>query len=234
MNRITKPTLLALAASGAITVGGLSLAGVGSAASTDRAASSGVAATPTDPTDPTDPATPVTVGDTGTVDPTTDPAAAPALPMDADRQPGRGRPGEGRHGGDCEPGQDGADHGADRRGGVMVDAVAVAEAIGIDVADLRTALADGQTIAEVATANGVEADAVVDAIVAVRAERLADAVANGRLTQEEAHARLAEQTATIEARVNGTDDATTIDDATTVDSAATTVDSAPVTEETTA
>ncbi|HET6954585.1 MAG TPA: hypothetical protein VFI47_29745 [Acidimicrobiales bacterium] len=48
----------------------------------------------------------------------------------------------------------------------------VAETIGIPVADLRAALRDGQSIAEVAEAHGVEPQAVVDALVARSTRRI--------------------------------------------------------------
>jgi len=48
----------------------------------------------------------------------------------------------------------------------------VAEVIGISVDDLRTALADGQSIAEVAEANGVDRQDVVDALVEEAMARL--------------------------------------------------------------
>ena len=65
-------------------------------------------------------------------------------------------------------------------------------AIGIEVDALREALRNGQTIAEVAEANGVEVQAVVDALVADAIARIDEAVANGRLTQEEADEKKAE------------------------------------------
>lgn len=48
----------------------------------------------------------------------------------------------------------------------------VAEVIGISVDELRAALADGQSIAEVAEANGVDRQAVIDALVAEAMARL--------------------------------------------------------------
>lgn len=48
----------------------------------------------------------------------------------------------------------------------------VAEAIGISVEDLRAALADGSSIADIATANGVDPDDVVEALVAEATARL--------------------------------------------------------------
>ena len=78
-----------------------------------------------------------------------------------------------------------------------------AQAIGIEVDALREALRDGQTIAEVAQANDVEVQAVVDAIVADISARIDEGVANGRLTEEEADEKKAELPERVTARVNG-------------------------------
>jgi hypothetical protein len=80
---------------------------------------------------------------------------------------------------------------------------AAAEAIGIEVDALREALQGGQTIAEVAEANGVAGDDVVAAMVADAEERLAQAVADGRITQEQADERTADLESRITALVNG-------------------------------
>ena len=53
----------------------------------------------------------------------------------------------------------------------------VAEAIGIEVDELQEALADGQTIAEAAEANGADVDAVVDSLVAAATERVEEMLA---------------------------------------------------------
>ena len=74
---------------------------------------------------------------------------------------------------------------------------AAAEAIGIEVEDLRTALADGQTIAEVAEANGVAVEDVIAAMVTEAQEQLAAAVADGRIDQDRAD----EISATLEERI---------------------------------
>ncbi len=73
-----------------------------------------------------------------------------------------------------------------------------AEVIGIPPSELVTQLVDGSTIAEVAEANGVDPQAVIDALVAKAEVRLAAAVEDGRITQEVADERLvkAEQVAT--------------------------------------
>lgn len=82
---------------------------------------------------------------------------------------------------------------------------AAAEALGMTRDELREALRSGQTIADIASEKGVELQTVVDAMVASAEERLAEKVADGTLTQEEADARLAEITETINDRVNGTE-----------------------------
>lgn len=61
-----------------------------------------------------------------------------------------------------------------------------ASTIGVTVEDLRAALEAGQSIADVATAHGVEPQAVIDAMVADARANLADKVADGDLTQEQA------------------------------------------------
>ena len=66
-----------------------------------------------------------------------------------------------------------------------------AEAIGIEVADLRAALEDGQTPAEVAEANDVSRADLVDAIVADITDHIEQGVEDGDLTQAEADERLA-------------------------------------------
>lgn len=67
----------------------------------------------------------------------------------------------------------------------------LAEVLGVSTGELRDALADGRSIADVAEANGVELQAVIDALVAEANERIDDAVADGHLTAEQADARKA-------------------------------------------
>jgi hypothetical protein len=80
---------------------------------------------------------------------------------------------------------------------------AAAGAIGVTVVELGEALRDGSTIAEVAAANGVEAQAVIDAMVAELETHLAEAVADGRKTQAQADEILANASERITAVVNG-------------------------------
>ncbi len=66
----------------------------------------------------------------------------------------------------------------------------VAEMLGMDEAAVREALVDGESVAALAETAGVPLDDVVDALLAEAEERLAQAVADGRLTQDEAAAHL--------------------------------------------
>ena len=67
----------------------------------------------------------------------------------------------------------------------------LADVIGISTDDLRAALRDGQTLAQVAETNGVDPQQVVDVLVANGTERLDAAVAAGRIDQATADERKA-------------------------------------------
>jgi hypothetical protein len=90
-----------------------------------------------------------------------------------------------------------------RRGHFGAGLDAAAEAIGIESEELRAALRDGSTIAEVAEANDVDVETVVDALVADAEAHLDEAVEDGRLSEEEATERKADLPERIEALVNG-------------------------------
>ncbi len=100
------------------------------------------------------------------------------------------------------PGTPAASPGADTekpdgRGGfghneAVSDTSVVAKAIGISEADLKTALAGGQTVADVAKAHNVPLQTVIDALVADGTSELAAQVANGSITQAQADAEKAE------------------------------------------
>jgi hypothetical protein len=96
----------------------------------------------------------------------------------------------------------GGRHGGPGGFGAKVSLETAATTIGIAEDDLRTALQDGQTLAEVATANGVEPQAVIDALVAEATARLDQAVTDGRIEQADADARKAELTERITTAVN--------------------------------
>lgn len=97
-----------------------------------------------------------------------------------------GGPGGGHHGG---PGS-----------GARLDAVATA--LGMTEDELKAALQEGQSIAEIATAEGVDLQTVIDALVADAEAHLDEAVADGRLTQAEADEKKAELETRITEMVN--------------------------------
>jgi uncharacterized protein YidB (DUF937 family) len=72
------------------------------------------------------------------------------------------------------------------RGGIRAGLDAAAEALGISVDDLRSALRDDQTIADVAEEHGVDVQTVIDAMVAEATQRIDQAVADGDLDADRA------------------------------------------------
>jgi uncharacterized protein YidB (DUF937 family) len=66
------------------------------------------------------------------------------------------------------------------------DLVVAATALGITEDELRTALQDGQTIAEVATEQGVDLQTVIDALVADISAEIDQRVADGDLDSDDA------------------------------------------------
>src|SRR5512145_1116793 len=66
-----------------------------------------------------------------------------------------------------------------------------AEQLGMEPTELVAELQAGKTIAELAEAQGVAVDTLVDAVLAAHSEWLTQAVTAGNLTQEQADARLA-------------------------------------------
>jgi hypothetical protein len=98
-----------------------------------------------------------------------------------------GGPGFGHHGG---------------RGFHHLDAAA--EYLGLTEAALRTRLEDGQTLAQVAQAEGKTVDGLVAALVADEKAELDEAVADGRITQAQADEHLAQAEERFRELVNGT------------------------------
>ena len=82
------------------------------------------------------------------------------------------------------------------------DGEVLAGLLGIDVETLRSDLRDGKTVAEIAGEQGVDVQTVIDSLVAEAKSHLDLSVQNGRLTQEEADAKLAEVTQRITDFVN--------------------------------
>lgn len=95
-------------------------------------------------------------------------------------------------------------HGPGHHGfGWHVDLSTAAESLGITEEELRSAIGDGQTLAEVAAERGVAVEAVVDALVAAQRERVAEEVDDGGLTQEQADELLADAEERVTALVDG-------------------------------
>jgi hypothetical protein len=84
-------------------------------------------------------------------------------------------------------GPHGHGHGFGHRGGFGSSALldAAASYLGLSEAELRDAVRDG-TLADVAKEQGKSAAGLVDALVAIQTKRLAEAVDEGRLTDEQA------------------------------------------------
>jgi polyhydroxyalkanoate synthesis regulator phasin len=81
-----------------------------------------------------------------------------------------------------------------------------ADALGLTEGELREALqADGTSLADVAEAQDVDVDTLVRALVDGQEERIAEAVEDGRLTQEEADERLADLEERVTDLVNSDD-----------------------------
>ena len=88
------------------------------------------------------------------------------------------------------------------RGRIGVALDEAAKALGIDLDELRTELQSGKTLAEIATAHGVDVQKVIDALTTDAKAKLDAAVTAGRITREQADSRLAEMTSRLEDLVN--------------------------------
>lgn len=107
----------------------------------------------------------------------------------------------GRGGGGTGPGYGLAVRGA--WGGQANSLVAVAaELFGMEQADLVAELQGGKTLADVAEIKNVDVQDIVDAFLAPRAEVIAQAVADGKITQADADAMQARMQAMVTAKVS--------------------------------
>ncbi|MGI9624599.1 MAG: hypothetical protein ACR2PK_17335 [Acidimicrobiales bacterium] len=79
---------------------------------------------------------------------------------------------------------------------------AVLEDLGLEPQDVREGLMNGQTLGEIAEANGSSADALIDAVTTQLDDRLENAVASGRIDEAEADERRSEMESRIEELVN--------------------------------
>ena len=95
-------------------------------------------------------------------------------------------------------------HDGDGRGGKMgAHLEAAATALGMTSDELKTALADGSSLADVAASKNVAVQKVIDAIVADEKAEIAQAVTDGKLTQAQADALQAKVVEHVTAIVNG-------------------------------
>lgn len=101
------------------------------------------------------------------------------------------------------PGPGGPEGPGGRHRGPGFDGEVVAGLLGIEVGDLRTELRAGNSIADIATANDVDPQTVIDALLAEAEAHIDQMVDNGRLTPDEAAARLEQIAERIAAGVNG-------------------------------
>jgi hypothetical protein len=95
--------------------------------------------------------------------------------------------------------------GGDRHGGFGRIGVALdeaAKALGLDLDELRTELQSGKTLAQIAADHDVDVQRVIDALTAAAKAKLDAAVADRRITQQQADSRLAEMTDRINDLVN--------------------------------
>ncbi|HEY5474193.1 MAG TPA: hypothetical protein VIK32_13510 [Candidatus Limnocylindrales bacterium] len=84
------------------------------------------------------------------------------------------------------------------------DTSVAAQAIGISESDLVTALNNGQTMADVAKANNVDPQKVIDALVEDGKQELAAAVQAGTLTQAQSDSMATDLTQRVTDQVDGT------------------------------
>jgi hypothetical protein len=126
------------------------------------------------------------VDDTVPADTTTE--AVVEAPADDAEQPAEEAPAEGERGARGE-------RRAER-------AQATADLLGIEVDALRAAFEEGQTLAQIAEANGVDVQTIIDAKVDAKTERINAAVEEGRLTDAEAAEKLADVEERVTTRVN--------------------------------
>lgn len=69
---------------------------------------------------------------------------------------------------------------------------AVSDTLGLTGEEIRSRLADGKSLADIAADEGIDVQSLIDAIVAEITEHVNEEVADGEITQEEADERLAD------------------------------------------
>ena len=99
-------------------------------------------------------------------------------------------------------------HGLELYGGphLFGGLAAAAEYLGLGEEELRNRLADGKSLAEIAQAEGKSVDGLKQALLAETKQRVAGAVKDGRLTEQEAAELLERATERVDRLVEGTFD----------------------------
>ena len=88
-------------------------------------------------------------------------------------------------------------------GGQM--SAAISELLGMEPADLSAARQDGQSLAEIAESKGITTDTLINGMLEAHKAALADAVADGRITQERADLMLQNMSEQIADRIDDTE-----------------------------
>lgn len=183
--------------------------GLSSAASDTTSVAPAALVQQTDENDPTIPADPADAPEMGTrmreqLQPLVDDETITDAQADAvvehlvAGRPDRGEFGQGPGG----HGGPGGRHGGPFGRGLGDASQAVTDLLNLEPQELMTQLRDGSTLADIATAQGVEPQAVIDALVAEAKTHLDEAVTDGRMDQAEADQKLADATTRITDRVN--------------------------------
>jgi len=94
------------------------------------------------------------------------------------------------------------DMGGRGHGGPVKSLASVATVLKMTEAELKTQLDAGKSLADVAKAQGVNVQSVIDVIVAEVKAHIADEVKSGEITQAEADAKLADVTTKVTEMVN--------------------------------
>lgn len=107
---------------------------------------------------------------------------------------------EGRMG---KAGQRGHGPGRGGMGGSFGRSDVIQETLRLEATEIREALSDGGSLADLATANGVDPKVLIDALVAESQARIDEAIADGRLSEDDATEHQADMVERITDMVNG-------------------------------
>ena len=91
---------------------------------------------------------------------------------------------------------------AGMRGGPGKDVAAIASVLKLTEAELKTQVQSGKTLAQIATAQSVSVQSVINVLVAGMQAHIAEELASGEITQAQATTKLASVTAKATERVN--------------------------------